>query len=330
MKTLNVSSIQSQSGLSDRFKTWLEQIELPAHPDAPALPDDDVADTILASVGVGERDRESCIAGRPDPEENPEAWWILCHAFQQITTKMGQDPSGWYMGWPSLPDRWGPPCLQIYVWVCLAAIPDFQRFQRERGIPSDVSHDSLVKLGHEISDWRQISGHPGINASWMMPLILQGASFRLGRHMFDRGGDSLNVHIPAGGSLDPVVSQASFDWAREFFPRYFPEGSISTFDCHSWLLDDQWNDYLPENSNIIQFQRRFITDSEEPTDIADNDILQFVFHRESDGPTPSGALLSSLPQDTTLQRAYVSHLRKGGHWWTRNGLLSFRVSDDCD
>ena len=227
------------------------------------------------------------------------------------------------MGWPSLPESMGHLGQQLHVWVFLAALPEVQRFHRARGISDDVTHASLSTLGYEISSRRQISGRGGIGATWVLPLVFQGVSYRLGRHMFDRYGGSLNVHIPAGESLDPGLSEASFDWAREFFPRHFPEDSIETFGCHSWLLDDQWAEYLPAASNIIQFQQRFTVDPDEPGEPGDNDILQFVFHRDSDGSTPSAALLDSLPQDTTLQRSYVAHLRDGGHWWTRDGRLPF-------
>ncbi len=324
MERLDASTIHAQLCLSDRFRAWLDQIAGSDPADELVLPDDASADSILLNFGVGEQDRGSCLAGRPDPERHPVLWWVLRHAYRELVTKMGRNLAGGsYSGWPSLPDSWGTVGQQLYVWVFLALVPDVQHFYRERGIPSDVSHSSLSTLGEEVSTWRQISGHPGINGTWMLPLIFQGASYRLGRHMFDRYGSSLNVHIPAGESLDPAVSQASFEWAREFFPRHFPEDAIETFGCHSWLLDDQWAEYLPATSNIIQFQRRFTVDPDEPGEPSDNDILQFVFHRESDGPTPSSELLSSLPQDTTLQRAYVSHLRNGGHWWTRNGWFSF-------
>lgn len=320
MERLDASTIQSHLGLSDRCTVWLDQIAAPVPPDAPSLPADEAADAILTSVGVVERDREACLAGRPDPGAHPELWWILCHAYREIVTKMGHNlAGGWYSGWPSLPGGLGIVGQQLYVWVFLASTPEIQRFHRERGIASEVIQASLSTLGNEIS----ISGHRGIGATWMLPLVFQGASYRLGRHMFDRYGGSLNVHIPGGESLDPGASQASFDWAREFFPRHFPEDAIETFGCHSWLLDDQWADYLPATSNIMQFQRRFTVDPDDPSDPADNDILLFVFHRESDGPSPSVKLLDSLPQDSTLQRAYVAHLRNGGQWWTRNGCFPF-------
>jgi signal transduction histidine kinase len=44
------------------------------------------------------------------------------------------------------------------------------------------------------------------------------------------------------------------------------------------------------------------------------------------GDTGSGipaSLLGELPQDTGLQRAYVAHLRSGGHWHTRTGWFPF-------
>lgn len=39
-------------------------------------------------------------------------------------------------------------------------------------------------------------------------------------------------------------------------------------------------------------------------------------------PVPEGALdLASVPQDTSLQRAFVAHLRAGRHWYQRTGML---------
>jgi len=134
MERLDASTIQSQPGLSDRFKAWLGQISGHDHPVAPSLPDDKAADTILTSVGVAERDREACIAGRQDPERHPALRWVRRLAYRELVTKRGRNLAGrWYSGWPSLPDRWGTFGQQLYVWVFLAAVPDVQRFYRERG-----------------------------------------------------------------------------------------------------------------------------------------------------------------------------------------------------
>lgn len=319
------STIQSQLGLSERFRSWLDQLAVSGPADDLVLPDDGAVDSILLNLGVEELDRQACLEGRPDPENHPELWWVLCHAHRDLVTKMGRTlAGGWYTGWPSFPENSGIVSQQLFVWAFLAAAPNVQGFHRERGIPDDVSQVTLSTLSMEISSRRDVSDQPGVNGGWMLPLVFQGASYRLGRHAFDRYGGSLNVHVPAGEPLYPAVSQASFEWASEFFPHHFPEDRIETFVCHSWLMDDQWAEYLPATSNIIRFQRRFTVELDESGEPGDNDILQFVFHRKSDGPSPSNELLNSLPQDTTLQRTYVSHLRNGGHWWTRNGRMTFK------
>jgi hypothetical protein len=49
----------------------------------------------------------------------------------------------------------------------------------------------------------------------------------------------------------------------------------------------------------------------------------FVFHRRYDGLNVPTTLLDELPQQTTLQRAIVAHLRAGGHWHSRTGWFPF-------
>jgi hypothetical protein len=73
-------------------------------------------------------------------------------------------------------------------------------------------------------------------------------------------------------------------------------------------------EYLPEDSNIVRFQRRFeLEPYEEPEGLdADEEALRFVFRTLT---TP----LDQLPRNTTLQRAIGDHLKAGGHWRWRKG-----------
>ena len=87
--------------------------------------------------------------------------------------------------------------------------------------------------------------------------------------------------------------------------------------CNSWLLDDQLARYLPEDSNILGFQRRFRVPDEAPVSDGDLTILKFVFDRPETPLRPGE--LDALPQRTTLERAVVGHLRDGGHWYSRAG-----------
>ena len=97
-----------------------------------------------------------------------------------------------------------------------------------------------------------------------------------------------------------------------FVERHFREHDFRVATCTSWLLDEQLADYLPADSNIVRFQRRF-TVVDGATDDG-RDILRFVFDR-----VPKS--IDELPQRTALERAIVSHLRGGGHWKTRTGWL---------
>ena len=48
---------------------------------------------------------------------------------------------------------------------------------------------------------------------------------------------------------------------------------------------------------------------------ADASMLEFVFRRDEQP-------IDELPQDTTLERAVVAHLRAGRHWHTPTGWLT--------
>src|SRR5207253_659117 len=96
------------------------------------------------------------------------------------------------------------------------------------------------------------------------------------------------------------------------FGRHFPETPARIAVCTSWLLDEHLADYLPADSNVVRFGRRFaLTGGSE----GDLDILQFVFGRLT---MPD---LAELPQRTALERAIVAHWRAGKHWRSRTGWL---------
>lgn len=119
------------------------------------------------------------------------------------------------------------------------------------------------------------------------------------------------MHVPAYyGPLSPAACDESFEAAARFFACHFPEESYPIAMCQSWLLDDQLAEYLPADSNIIRFQRRFPL-AHRPG-IPDESILRFVF-----GTTTSR--WAELPRRTTLERAVLDHLRAGHHWYGRTG-----------
>ena len=127
------------------------------------------------------------------------------------------------------------------------------------------------------------------------------------------GDPLLSLHIPDfSGPLTPAACDRSLARAQDFFARHFPEERHEIAVCHSWLLDPQLTRYLPADSNIVRFQRRFtlVPSVFQPS----NDAFNFVFDRVP-------ASMDELTPRTTLERALVDHVRSGGRWGIRTGWL---------
>ena len=188
-----------------------------------------------------------------------------------------------------------------------------------------MSRLSLVDLGRNLTVHRMRYGTRGLHNPDWFAVHFSGGVYDFGRLQFQRsrldeamaaslqangltfaaGDPALEVHIPEfWGPLTPDACQRSFERAKDFFPRHFPEEQYNVAVCHSWLLDDQLQEYLAEQSNIVQFQRRFNLVGGTDNDSA---IARFVFGRV-------GSPLSDMPRQTRLERAIVAHLEAGRHW----------------
>ena len=125
-----------------------------------------------------------------------------------------------------------------------------------------------------------------------------------------RGDPVLDMHIPAGGPMDFDACGESLRRAIAFFPRHFPEHRFVALTCHAWFLDTQFERYLKPTSNIVRFMREFYL---HPAPMASG---RGVMNRAFGGQI---ADLDRAPQDTSLRRAVIAHLKQGGHWY--NGSL---------
>lgn len=340
--------VQRRLGLSPDAAAWLGHIERPANAPGPVLPADSEAVELLECLGVAAGDRMETLAARPDPTRQPALWWTLDRLFHDMLANMGRPaPISGFPGWPAMPMSTGPVGRHLYVWLFLAMVPSIRRYHTEHAVPDDVSWASLAKLGDQMAKDRDMYGASGLDGQWALPLIFRGGFYSgLGRLNYDRqfspvdfasapgtgrpprrGEPVVNVHIPGNGlPLDPIACDESIERARDFFTRHFPEQPVA-FVCHTWILDEQLADYLPENSNIIRFQRRFHR-IPHPEERADRSMLRLIFRRDpQDWPVLPPDVLEELPQETTLQRAFVTHLRAGHHWFNRDGWFAL---DACD
>jgi hypothetical protein len=260
------------------------------------LPDDPAAQALLRELGADETDAALVLAARPHGAER--------ELVERLAALLEDDMGGYReLDFPA-------PQGFVSVWPLLAVVPAVRAYHRERGIPDDVSLDSLRGLGLGFAESRRELGRRGFTKAGWLTLHFRGALYRLGRLQFNRSDDGPGIHVPGDGPLDAAAVDDSLARAREFFPRHFPGERNAPFWCRSWLLDPQLAEYLGAESNIVRFARRFRLQDE----LYDGaDIVRFVLGRV-DGPP------ESWPRRTTLERALVAHLRRGGEWHTRVGL----------
>lgn len=287
----------------------LPSAPLPAASDAPEL---------LDRLAVRPDDAAEIMEGWPDPGSplwTPELRWLLDRSIALVRADLGGHV--WLPPGPELARDRGPAWRHLYVYAYLALVDVALKFHRDHGVPDDVTWLSLSDLGRNLAIDRRMNreGWP-VMQSWLT-LHVRGAVYELGRLQFHRGGATLDLHIPETGPMTPEAVDASLDRARAFFPRHFPGETYTAFACGSWLLDPQLAEYLPDDSNIVRFQRRFELEPYEESEgiDADVEVLRFAFRSLT---TP----LDRLPRGTVLQRAIIDHLKAGRHWRWRRGTFA--------
>ncbi len=326
------------------LRRWVEELEALGGPPPelrPAPLERDSAAELLGKLGVGELDAADVLATLPSPDGTPEWWWCLERESYRLTLTMG-DPDAARGTWPKFEGAAHPLDRRChFVHVALATVPFTLDYYAKLGIPDEVAIASLADIARHVEIHRRVFGATGVDAAWWVTLCLRGEIQDLGCLQYNRftlgvgdespiwfddetaqrlgpgfrkGDPCLGIHIPDGTPLAPEQVEASLVAAAGHFPRYFPVTTRRVATCMSWLLDEQLAEYLPAESNIVRFQRRF-----EPVPASydgDGSVLQFVFRVAGGKPD-----LDSLPQNTTLERAVVAHLKSGRHWLARTGWL---------
>lgn len=175
---------------------------------------------------------------------------------------------------------------------------------REQNIPEKIYWDTFS----DFAIWFRAADEKGLlNARWLLRHI-KLRLFKLGRLQFeiDQEKKILHIHIPATGPLKLDQCLESLEKADKFFNR-----SYTLLDCDSWLLSPALKELLPEESNIIKFQRLFTITS---TDANNRQAEERVF-----GYVSSNA--AKYPKETTLQKKLKAYLLSGRNAGTGYGTI---------
>ncbi len=116
------------------------------------------------------------------------------------------------------------------------------------------------------------------------------------------GDPVLNIHIPGGEPMHYDRCGESFEMALEFFPRHFPDYTFHAFMCGSWILNSAIQEIMPDDSNLVRFQREVYLF---PIGLSDSSLPQSIFDEEPED-------LATAPRDTSMRRAYIDAMQAGG------------------
>ncbi|GAA4898281.1 acyltransferase domain-containing protein [Stackebrandtia albiflava] len=329
---MNPTRLEDRLGLAEADKHWYQTWEDIGAPDGGvALPS--AADTerlLVDHLTADPEDAAAVAQARPDPERDPELWWVLERCHRQLRADMGG--TGMLM-WPKLSRELGAPGRFVYLWALLSVMRHTLEYHQARGVPPQVSWATFGNIGEKLRLNRARYGEPGLEVAFWFTLHFRGAIYRLGRlefcleplgpgHPFnghDEGEMTLGIHIPGeGGPFSPQACRLAVDTAEEFFPVMFGDRFTGrpVYTCTSWLLDPRLGKRLAPGSNITVFQNRFelMPPGPKATENGEKDVLLFAFNHV--GPYDP----ARLPRSSTLLRVLADGFQDGTGWQVRSGI----------
>lgn len=128
----------------------------------------------------------------------------------------------------------------------------------------------------------------------------------------------INIHIPADVDLTPEGCLETYDHARKFYQKYFPERNFKAFACRSWLLSRELEQVLKPTSNILAFGRQF---SGFPVTADATGVFTFAFNKAV--PKLEELDIASLPEETSLHRGVKQLYQQGGYIYEYAGMFPF-------
>ena len=325
----DTASVEARYCIHPWFRESLEELDA-AMPVDVALPDAATAQARLDALGVAPAVTEHVAGLLPAIAHDGDAWWLVTRCVAQLAARV--DAVDFVRPrWPSRERADDPVAPYLYVAAFMLAVPDIERWYRERGVDEAIMWHTLGDLGVRVRIRARTRGRPGLDTEqrWLTQHFT-AQLFQLVRLQFNRdgwyyapelaplvpltaeGARAVGVHIPEGGPLDPAACDASFAAASRFFRQYFRGDGFGVAVCTSWLLDEQLAEYLPADSNIVRFQRR--VHALPGSTPGNEDVYRFVFDERD-------PLQDRVVARTSLQQAVVQHLRAGGEWRVRTGWV---------
>jgi hypothetical protein len=206
--------------------------------------------------------------------------------------------------------------LEFLVYACMTKRA--KEYYKENGISQDIFYNTLLDLKYKLDECKLVKGIVGTFVAYWFDRFFKLERFALGRLQFElkdfgkdysKNGKTLsadskviNLHVPRSGMpITPEVCLDAFKMAKDFYKAEL--GDNPAFVCHSWLLFPETLSLASEKSNTYKFAKNF--DVFEVGCNRNQEDLWRLFDTDEKNP-------DKLPTDTSLRRAFVSHLKNGG------------------
>ena len=314
--------------LGDAHEPWRQTFARSEKHEASSVLDARTLDRRLDFIRMSDEPANALRHARQVYAESPALRRVLAHVHHGQF--IDADTEQRCKSWPMLPESCGEAGALLYALACLEELPTMYGHYQRRGIPDQVAIDTMADLELWLREYHQKTGRWGLDMPQWLAHHLRAGIFALGRLQYQPGVihtqpfTDLNgapfrdddaviwIHIPASGKMTHEACGESLEMARAFFPRYFPETPFKAFICITWLLDDQLAHYLPADSNIVKFINRFHLMTMRKSSDAQ------TFERVFGGPIDD---INQAPQDTSLRKIIVQHVKAGGKWKKGAGYI---------
>ena len=203
---------------------------------------------------------------------------------------------------------------------------------REAGLSEKLFWDGMADLRYKLLECMECKNVPGTFVAPWNEGFLRLGRFTLGRFQYEptgcyhgedmtlecgytvtEGTRYLNFHIPSSGV--PLTDEVRLDSYRQAY-AYFREwagGDVVLLHTSSWLLYPEHRMILPPHSNILRFMDDFAIYASDETEHFGN--AWRVFGAYADLPA------SEWPEDTSMRRAFKSHILAGGKSGHGSGFI---------
>ena len=215
----------------------------------------------------------------------------------------------------------------------LLCLPKLYSDYKENNIDEKLFYDFLKDFGYKNNENIEKNNVIGIDCPEWYCSFFRLKNFSLGRFQYEeseflcdeysrcnvslkKGDPVYNLHIPSCGKMNKETRYESYKQAYDFFQKRegFSDG-VMKIVCHSWLLYPPYVNIFMEKSNLKEFANEFT----------------FLFSTEkeefADGWRIFGGRYNSnhinLPQETSLQKAFVKYLNSNFKHGIGYGILFF-------